>query len=83
MRFHTRLIAVALAALPSPWSGGARADFPEKPIRVIVPFPAGGTVDLVARIEPVGSSQKDFAALVTREIAQWRALATSANMTLD
>ena len=50
MRFHTRLITVALAALLSPWAGGARADFPEKPIRLIVPFPAGGTVDLVARL---------------------------------
>ena len=50
LRFHTRLIAVTLAALLSPWAGGARADFPEKPIRLIVPFPAGGTVDLVARL---------------------------------
>jgi tripartite-type tricarboxylate transporter receptor subunit TctC len=50
LRFHTRLIALALAAVLSPWAGGARADYPEKPIRLIVPFPAGGTVDLVARL---------------------------------
>jgi tripartite-type tricarboxylate transporter receptor subunit TctC len=34
-------------------------------------------------IEPVGSGSQEFAALITREIAQWRALAKSVNITLD
>lgn len=31
-------------------AGAARAAYPEKPIRVILPFPAGGTVDVVTRL---------------------------------
>src|SRR5258705_3954356 len=46
-RFGARLLC-ALSFLVA--TNGAFAEYPERPIRVIVPFPAGGTVDLVARL---------------------------------
>lgn len=44
---HTKLIATLAALLVV--AAPARADFPERPIQFIVPFPAGGTLDVVAR----------------------------------
>jgi tripartite-type tricarboxylate transporter receptor subunit TctC len=40
------LLAVALAL---PVAAPAQDAYPTKPVRVIVPYPAGGVVDLVAR----------------------------------
>ena len=41
------MAAVALAAI---WPAGAQAAFPDRPIIMVVPFPAGGSTDLVARV---------------------------------
>jgi len=41
---------LALGAFALALAMGARADFPDKPIRLVIPFPAGGTVDVVARV---------------------------------
>ena len=42
--FATAALAVVLAAAP------ARADYPERPVRLLEPFPPGGAVDLVTRL---------------------------------
>src|SRR5579863_8277388 len=42
-------LATALSLLLLPASAGAE-DFPDHPIRLIVPFPAGGPNDIIARV---------------------------------
>jgi len=46
-------LAVCVLAAPAAWS----QSFPSKPIKIIVPFPAGGTSDVLARI--VGQKMSD------------------------
>jgi len=55
MREPTRIVAaLALAA----FCAGAGAQYPNKPIRLVVPFPAGGAAELGARIfaQPLGQA---------------------------
>ncbi len=48
-KFIHATLAAACALMLSPSGALAQADWPSKPVRVIVPFPAGGSADLVAR----------------------------------
>jgi tripartite-type tricarboxylate transporter receptor subunit TctC len=44
------LLCFACACAPAAWAQAGDARWPERPIRFIVPFPAGSTTDLVARV---------------------------------
>ena len=41
---------IALAAMLAPLSGAGAQDYPSRPVKIIVPFPAGGTADVMPRI---------------------------------
>jgi hypothetical protein len=47
LAIRAMMIVVLAAALPAV---GARADYPDQTVKVVVPFPAGGFMDVVARI---------------------------------
>ena len=49
-------------------SGDARAEFPDKPVRIVVPWPAGGGSDVVARLiaGPLGEQLKQSVVIDNR-----------------
>lgn len=53
MTFRRRLIslaAIAALGLALPMAATAQADYPNKPVKIIVPFPPGGTSDVMGRL---------------------------------
>ena len=50
MSIHRRRLLQAALTLPAVWQSAWAQGFPARPVKIIVPFPAGGTTDVVARI---------------------------------
>ena len=50
LSFRSLALALAVAASAPFGSGSAANSYPDQPIKIIVPFPAGGIGDLVARL---------------------------------
>jgi tripartite-type tricarboxylate transporter receptor subunit TctC len=46
------------AATALPFAAHAQADYPNKPVKIIVPFPAGGTSDIMGRLIAEGLSKQ-------------------------
>jgi len=57
-RFRTALVLFSTAAAAATFSTAALAAFPDKPVKIVVPFAPGGGTDLVARTMGIAMGQE-------------------------
>ena len=87
------LFAMAEVSAQAASKGGAQA-YPNRPVRIIVPFPPGGGVDIVNRIvgtrltdvlgqQVVIENRSGAGGNVGADIAKWTKVAQSAGISLD
>ena len=57
LRRHFLAIVTAIACCSAGATAFAQVEFPSRPIRIVVPFPAGGGIDLTARLAAQRMSQ--------------------------
>ena len=68
LRFPRRALFALISAVAFAFAVPAQAAYPDRPIRLIVPFPAGGTVDFVARLVATQLGQQLATSVVVENV---------------